>query len=103
MCITKLDVLDGLETVKICVAYRMDGRELETPPVEAEELERCEPVLVELPGWQESTVGARSMDALPDNARRYLRKVEDLCGTPIDIVSTGPDRDETLVLRHPFE
>jgi adenylosuccinate synthase len=103
MCITKLDVLDGLETLKICVAYRIDGRELDAPPVGADLLERCEPVLIELPGWRESTVGTLSFDALPENARGYLRKVEELCAIPIDIISTGPDRDETLVLRHPFE
>jgi adenylosuccinate synthase len=102
MCVTKLDVLDGLDTVKICVAYRLDGREVDTPPVGADRFERCEPVFVEMPGWRESTVGARSTDALPEAARRYLRKIEELCETPIDIISTGPDRDETIVLRHPF-
>jgi adenylosuccinate synthase len=102
MCVTKLDVLDGLDTVKICVAYRLDGREVDTPPVGADRFERCEPVFVEMPGWKESTVGARSTDALPEAARRYLRKIEELCETPIDIISTGPDRDETIVLRHPF-
>jgi adenylosuccinate synthase len=103
MCITKLDVLDGLDTVKINVAYRLDGREVDTPPVGADGFEQCEPVLIELPGWQESTVGARSIDDLPANARAYLRKVEELCETPVDIISTGPDRAETIVLRHPFE
>jgi adenylosuccinate synthase len=103
MCITKLDVLDGMETVKICVAYRLDGREVDTPPVGADRFARCEPVFVELPGWQESTVGLKALDQLPDAARAYLRKVEELCETPIDIISTGPDRDETVVLRHPFD
>ncbi len=103
MCITKLDVLDGMQTLKICVAYRLDGREVDTPPVGADGFERCEPVFIELPGWSESTVGLRSLDGLPENARRYLAKIEELCGVPIDIVSTGPDREETVVLRHPFE
>ncbi len=102
MCITKLDVLDGLETVKINVAYRLDGREVDTPPVGADGFQRCEPTFIELPGWQESTVGAKSMDELPANARAYLSKVEELCEAPIDIISTGPDRAETIVLRHPF-
>ena len=102
LCITKLDVLDGLEVVKICVGYRLDGRELDAPPVGADLFERCEPVYLEMPGWQESTVGLKSYEDLPANARAYLKKVEEVCGTPIDIVSTGPDREETVVLRHPF-
>jgi len=103
MCITKLDVLDGMDTVKICVAYKLDGKEVDTPPVGADRFEQCEPVFIEMPGWQESTVGAKSRDELPEAARAYLRKVEELCETPIDIISTGPDREETIVLRHPFD
>jgi adenylosuccinate synthase len=103
MCITKLDVMDGMETVKICVAYELDGTEVTTPPVGADRFEQCRPVFIELPGWSESTVGAKSYDDLPKNAKAYLRKVEELCETPIDIISTGPDREETIVLRHPFE
>ena len=103
ICITKLDVLDGMETVKICVAYRLDGKEVDTPPVGADLFEKCEPVLIEMPGWSESTVGTRSMDKLPQAARDYLSKVEELCGAPIDIISTGPDREETITLRHPFD
>ena len=103
MCITKLDVLDGLDTVKICVAYRLDGQEVDTPPVGADRFEQCEPVFIEMPGWKESTVGAKSRDELPRRRAAYLRKVEELCETPIDIISTGPDRDETIVLRHPFD
>jgi adenylosuccinate synthase len=102
MCITKLDVLDGMEKVKICVAYKLDGREVDTPPVGADRFEQCEPVLIEMPGWQESTVGIKNYDELPQAARDYLRKVEELCEAPIDIISTGPDRAETMVLRHPF-
>ncbi len=103
MCITKLDVLDGMDTVKICVAYRLNGQEVDTPPVGADRFELCEPVFIEMPGWKESTVGVKTRDALPENARAYLRKVEELCETPIDIISTGPDREETIVLRHPFD
>jgi adenylosuccinate synthase len=102
LCITKLDVMDGMETVKICVAYRMNGATLDAPPVGADRFGQCEPVFEELPGWQESTVGLRQFDQLPANARAYLARVEDLCGRPIDVVSTGPDRNETIVLRHPF-
>ena len=103
MCITKLDVLDGMDRVKINVGYRIAGAEIDTPPIGGDGFEQCEPVLVELPGWQDSTVGAKSLAELPKNARRYLQEVEELCGTPIDIVSTGPDRAETLVIRHPFD
>ena len=103
MCITKLDVIDGMDTVKICVAYRLNGEEIDTPPVGADRFEQCEPVFIEMPGWKESTVGMKTRDELPDNARAYLRKVEELCETPIDIISTGPDREETIVLRHPFD
>lgn len=103
MCITKLDVMDGLDTVKICVAYKLDGREVATPPVGADRFEQCEPVYIEMPGWKESTVGVKTRDALPENARSYLRRIEELCETPIDIISTGPDRDETIVLHHPFD
>jgi adenylosuccinate synthase len=102
MCITKLDVLDGMESVKICVAYHLDGKQVDTPPVGADRFAQCEPVFIEMPGWQESTVGAKSYDELPENAKAYLKKVEELCATPIDIISTGPDRAETMVLRHPF-
>ncbi len=103
MCITKLDVLDGLETIKICVAYRLDGEEIAVPPVGADRLAACEPIYVEMPGWQASTEGTRSRDALPEAARAYLSKLEELCETPIDIISTGPDRAETIVLRHLFD
>lgn len=103
MCITKLDVLDGMKTVKICVAYKLDGKEIVIPPVGADLFEKCEPVLIEMPGWSESTVGTKSMDKLPQAAVNYLAKVEELCATPIDIVSTGPDREETIIKRHPFE
>ena len=103
LCITKLDVLDGLETLKICVAYEFEGRRIDEPPAGADAFEKCRPVYEELPGWSESTRDADSFDTLPANAQAYLRRIEELCGVPIHIVSTGPDRNETLVLQHPFD
>ncbi|HYG55432.1 MAG TPA: adenylosuccinate synthase [Burkholderiales bacterium] len=103
LCITKLDVLDGAETLKICVGYDIDGTISEILPVGADELERCVPVYEELPGWMESTVGIKSYDKLPAAARAYLKRIESLAGVPIDIISTGPDREETIVLRHPYD
>jgi adenylosuccinate synthase len=103
ICITKLDVLDGMERVKICVGYEFDGQQLNTPPAGADLFERCRPVYIEMPGWQTSTVGVTDFDRLPTGARDYLAKIEALCETPIDIVSTGPDRSETIIRRHPFD
>jgi len=103
MCITKLDVLDGLETIKICTSYQMDGKTLSSPPIGADAFEKCEPVYEEHPGWSESTIGAKSYDELPENAKSYLKRIEELAETPIDIISTGPDREETIILRDPFE
>jgi adenylosuccinate synthase len=102
LCITKLDVLDGVEAVKICVGYEIDGKLSDILPVGAEELARCVPVYEEMQGWMESTVGLKSFDALPKAARAYLGRIEALTGVPIDLISTGPERDETIVLRHPF-
>jgi len=103
LCITKLDVLDGVEAVKICIGYKLEGTFSEILPVGAEELERCHPVYEELPGWMESTVGIKSYDKLPKAARDYLKRIESLAGVPIDLISTGPDRDETIVRRHPYD
>jgi adenylosuccinate synthase len=103
LCITKLDVLDELEHIKLCVAYRLDGKELDTPPVDSEALGRCEPVYEEMPGWRTSTVGLESAGALPKAARDYLQRLEVLVGAPVDIISTGPDRRETIISRHPFD
>ncbi len=103
ICITKLDVLDGLEILRICTAYELDGRELTAPPLSADDLAHCSPKFLEMPGWAESTVGATSVAQLPENARRYLAKIEELSGLPIDIISTGPDRNQTIVKRHPFD
>ena len=103
MCITKLDVMDGLETIKICTGYTLDGRTVDIFPVGAEDAARCQPIYEEMPGWSESTVGAKSLAALPANARAYIKRIEELVGVPVDMVSTGPDREETIVLRHPYE
>jgi adenylosuccinate synthase len=103
LCITKLDVLDGLDTIRICVGYRCQDEERLTPPVGAEAFETCEPIYEDMPGWKESTVGLQSYDELPANAQAYLKRIEAITETPIDIISTGPDRKETIILRHPFE
>ena len=103
MCITKLDVLDGMETIKICVSYKLDGNSITVPPVGADRTEKCEPEYIEMPGWTESTVKAKSFNELPAAAQAYLRKIEELCETPIAIVSTGPDRAETLILTNPYD
>lgn len=103
MCLTKLDVLDGLEKLQLCTGYKIDGKVVDIFPVGAEDAARCQPIYEEMPGWKESTVGAKSLAALPANARAYIKRIEELVGVPIDMVSTGPDREETIVLRHPFE
>jgi len=102
LCITKLDVLDGLTELKLCVGYHLDGRRVDLLPVGAEEVSRCEPVFETLPGWQGSTFGAQSWEALPQQARAYLHRIEEICEIPIDVISTGPERDETILRRHPF-
>lgn len=102
LCITKLDVLDGLETLKLCTSYKFNGDILEMPPLGADAIEQCEPVYEEMPGWTESTVGVRNYDALPEKAKNYLKRMEEIVGVPVDIISTGPERDETIVLNHPF-
>ena len=103
ICLTKLDVLDGIDTIKLCTGYKLGDRTIDIFPVGAEDAARCEPIYEEMPGWTEKTLGVQSMEALPANARAYIKRVEELIGVPIDMVSTGPDREETLVLRHPFE
>lgn len=102
MCITKLDVLDGLDTVRLCTAYRIDGKDHANPPAGAEALERVTPVYEEMPGWSESTYGLQRYEELPANAVAYLKRLEELTGVPVDIISTGPDRKETIILRDPF-
>lgn len=103
LCLTKLDVLDGLETVRICTGYKdAAGNLLTEAPTDADSYIGLQPVYEEMPGWSESTVGAQSLEALPANAQAYIRRIAELVEAPIDIVSTGPDRKETIVLRHPF-
>jgi adenylosuccinate synthase len=103
LCVTKLDVLDGLETLRICVGYRNDQGASDQLPLQAEGYADVEPVYEEWPGWPASTIGITRFDDLPENARRYLRRIEELVGVPLDLISTGPDRDQTIVLRHPFD
>ncbi|MCA0241743.1 MAG: adenylosuccinate synthase [Proteobacteria bacterium] len=102
LCITKLDVLDGLAEIKICVGYRLGNQSLDILPLDADEIDACEPVYETLPGWTETTAGLTNWEQLPANARRYLERVQQLAGAPIDMVSTGPDRVHTILLRHPF-
>jgi adenylosuccinate synthase len=102
LCITKLDVLDGLPTVRLNTGYRMGGESIDILPYGAEAVSRCEPVYEDFPGWSESTFGVCQWDQLPANARRYLERLSEVLGVPIDLISTGPDRDQTIVLRHPF-
>ncbi len=103
LCITKLDVLDGLDTIRICVGYSCNGQEFNSPSLAAEVLEGCQPVYEDMPGWKDSTVGVKRYDELPENARAYLKRIEEIVGVPVDIISTGPDREETIVLRNPFD
>ncbi|WP_191603116.1 adenylosuccinate synthase [Marinomonas algicola] len=104
MCLTKLDVLDGFETIKVCVSYVDDnGNPVAGSLVDSEGYEAARPVYIELPGWAESTVGAPDFDSLPKNAQDYIRFLEEQVGVPVDIISTGPDRIETIVLRDPFK
>ena len=103
LCVMKLDVLDGIEEMKICTGYKLDGQFTDILPVGADELERCEPVYETLPGWKDSTVGVKTLEGLPVSARAYIKRMEEVCGVPVDMISTGPDREETIVLRHPFK
>ncbi|MEO5348049.1 MAG: adenylosuccinate synthase [Magnetococcus sp. YQC-3] len=102
LVVTKLDVLDGLETVKVCVAYHRNGRRLDSMPANPAILDVCEPVYEEMPGWTESTAEARHFADLPQAAQDYIRKLEALSGLPVDILSVGPDREQTIVLNNPF-
>ncbi|MFD1121126.1 adenylosuccinate synthase [Methylophilus flavus] len=102
LCITKLDVLDGIESLDICTGYKLDGKVVDMLPVGADDVARCEPIYETVPGWTETTFGVKTWEGLPKNAQHYLKRLEALCGVPIAIVSTGPERDETIVLQHPF-
>ncbi len=103
LCVTKLDVLDGLDVIRVCVGYRTAGRVVGEPPLSLDGYAGVEPLYEELPGWSESTVGITDYAALPLNARKYLERLEALVEVPIDIISTGAERDQTIVLRHPFD
>ena len=100
---TKLDVLDGVPEIKICVGYRLDGKVQDTPPLLVDRFPECEPVYESVAGWAEPTAGATAYSALPKEAKAYLRRIEELAGVPIDIVSTGPSRDAVIMRRHPFD
>ncbi|HUS24166.1 MAG TPA: adenylosuccinate synthase [Candidatus Binatia bacterium] len=102
LCVTKLDVMDELETARICVGYKVDGQAVDTVPIGAEGLARVEPVYEDMPGWRTSTVGITRYEKLPEAARNYLRRLEEVSGAEVAIVSTGPDRAHTIVLRNPF-
>jgi len=103
LCLTKLDVLDGLETIGLCTGYRYQGRIIDSVPIGAEAYAQCEPVIEEMPGWSESTMGVTDIQKLPAQARAYIDRIEGMVGVPVDILSTGPERKETIILRHPFE
>jgi len=103
LCVTKLDVLDELETIQICVGYQIDGESIPGLPVVGDRFAECVPIYEDLPGWQASTVGITRYEDMPTKARDYLARIEELAGIPVDIVSTGPDREQTLIRQHPFE
>ncbi|HTT37326.1 MAG TPA: adenylosuccinate synthase [Burkholderiales bacterium] len=103
LCVTKLDVLDGMESLQIAVGYRVAGQRLDILPVGAEELSECEPIYEEVPGWTQSTLGVRRLQDLPAAAGDYLKRIEQVCGVPIDVISTGAEREDTIVRRHPFD
>ena len=102
LCITKLDVLDGIKELQLCTGYELDGEHTDILPLGADEIARCKPVYETLPGWTESTVGVTQYDELPINARLYLQRIEHVTGVPVDIISTSPDRDHTIMMRHPY-
>lgn len=102
ICLTKLDVLDGLEKIGICTAYKINGEVTEIAPLGADQYEACEPVIEEMLGWEGTTAGITSFDQLPDNAKAYIARIEELVGVKVTILSTGPDRNETIVLENPF-
>lgn len=102
LCITKLDVLDGLEEIKICTQYKLNGELISRPPYGADDFARCEPIYESMPGWTDSTAGIRELSALPANAKAYLDRIQTLLGVDIDIISTSAERDDTIVQRHPF-
>ncbi len=102
LCVTKLDVLDGVETLQLGVGYQLNGSNSDIMPVGAEELAECEPIYEEIPGWNANTIGLTRFEQLPENAQRYLRRIEEICEVPVDLISTGAEREQTIVRRHPF-
>ncbi len=102
LCITKLDVLDGLKTLELCTGYELDGQRIDILPMGADEISRCKPIYETLEGWSDSTVGVTRYEQLPANARRYLERIEQVTGVPIAVISTSPDRDHTIMLHHPY-
>jgi len=102
LCITKLDVLDGIEELLLCTGYELDGEITDILPIGADEIERCKPIYEKLGGWTDSTVGVTEFDKLPVNARLYLQRIEQVTGVPIALISTSPDRDHTILMQHPF-
>ncbi|MBZ4201009.1 MAG: adenylosuccinate synthase [Methylotenera sp.] len=102
LCITKLDVLDGIAELKICTGYELDGKKIDLLPIGADDVACCKPIYESVQGWTENTFGVKTWDGLPKNAQHYLKRLEALCGVPVAIVSTGPERDETIVIEHPF-
>ncbi len=103
LCLTKLDVLDGLDEVKMAVAYQLHGRRIDILPMDPSEIAACEPIYETFPGWKSTTFGVTSLDGLPPEARSYLRRIEEVVGVPIAMISTGPDREHTIVLQHPYQ
>ena len=102
LCITKLDVLDGLDELQLCVGYELAGERVDILPLGADDIARCQPIYETLEGWSESTVGVTDYAKLPINARLYLQRIEHATGVPIHLISTSPDRDHTIMMRHPF-
>ena len=102
LCITKLDVLDGIEELKLCTGYELDGVVVDILPMGADEISRCKPIYESMPGWTQTTVGVTDYAKLPVNARRYLQRIEQVTGVPVDMISTSPDRDHTIMMRHPY-
>ena len=103
LCITKLDVLDGLKEIKICTGYRLGDKVVDLLPIGADDVARCEPIYETMPGWEGTTFRVKRWEDLPANAQAYLNRLEELCQVPIAIVSTGPERDETILRQHPFK
>ena len=102
LCLTKLDVLDGLSKINICVGYRLNGEEIQNFPLDISRLGDCEPIYREFLGWKDSTIGITKYEDLPDNARYYIESIEKILKIPVDIISTGPDREQTIIRQNPF-